>query len=188
MAYKLITAPTTEPVALADAKLHLREDGTDQDARIEALISAARSLAEQKTGRAFAPQTWELVLDDFPQAFILHHPPVVGVESLKYIDADGVEQTVNPVCYTLDSEAMPGYLVPAYGYGWPAVRAVPNAVRVRYSCGHAIDDAALAALRMWMLLAVATWFKHAEAVSDGQLASLPRTYVDGLLDEYKVYA
>jgi len=72
--------------------------------------------------------------------------------------------------------------------GWPAVRAVPNAVRVRYRCGHAIDDAALAALRMWMLLAVATWFKHAEAVSDGQLASLPRTYVDGLLDEYKVYA
>ena len=187
MAYTLITAATQEPVTLAEAKLHLREDGSENDARITALISAARRLAEQKTGRAFAPQTWELVMDEFPEAFMLLPAPIAAITSVKYIDADGIEQTLDPSGYQLDKDSRPGYLVPAYGAAWPSPRLQANAVRVRYTCGHAVADAQLAALKQWMLIAIGVWYKHAEATADGALNELPRTYVDGLLDEYKVY-
>ena len=188
MSFKLITAPTVEPVSLAEAKLHCKVDGTDDDTRLAILISAARSLAEQITGRAFAPQTWELVLDEFPDAFVLQHAPIVSITSLKYIDTTGVERTVDPSYYTLDLDSKPGYLVPAYGYQWPATQQSINAVRVRYACGHATADPALSALKMWMLLAVATWYKHAESTTEIKTGTLPRTYCDGLLDEYMVYA
>lgn len=188
MALKLITAATVEPVSLAEAKLHCKVDGSDDDTRLAILITAARQLAEQITGRAFAPQTWELVLDEFPEAFVLPRAPIAAVTSLKYIDTAGVERTIDSTYYTLDLDSLPGYLVPAYGYAWPTPQASINAVRVRYTCGHAVSDPALNALKMWMLLAIGTWYKHAEMTIDLKTGSLPRTYCDGLLDEYKVYA
>lgn len=188
MALKLITAPTVEPVSLAEAKLHCKVDGTDDDTRLAILISAARQLAEQKTGRAFAPQAWELVLDQFPEAFVLYHAPIASITSVKYIDTAGVERTIDPAYYTLDLDSKPGYLVPAYGYQWPTTQPSINAVRVRYTCGHAAADPALAALKMWMLLAIGTWYKHAEVTTAKEVGELPRTYCDGLLDEYMVYA
>ena len=58
--------PSTEPITLAQAKAHLRQDGTDDDALITNLIIAARTHAETVCRRAFVTQTWKLVLDLFP--------------------------------------------------------------------------------------------------------------------------
>ena len=62
----LVTAPTEEPVSLAEAKLHLRVDDNADDALIAALITAARQHAENDTRRALVTQTWRLALDQFP--------------------------------------------------------------------------------------------------------------------------
>ena len=77
MALKLITAASTFPITLEDAKLHCRVDTAADDALINALITAATELAEQKTGRALMAQTWELTLDAFPEAFELTRVPEV---------------------------------------------------------------------------------------------------------------
>jgi uncharacterized phiE125 gp8 family phage protein len=65
---QLVTAPSVEPVSLAEAKLHLRVETsmTDDDTLIQALIVSARTLGEQITRRAFITQQWKLVLDQFP--------------------------------------------------------------------------------------------------------------------------
>jgi hypothetical protein len=40
----LLTAPSTEPMSVDEAKVHLRESGTSQDSLIQSLIIAAREL------------------------------------------------------------------------------------------------------------------------------------------------
>lgn len=64
----LVTAPGSEPITLAEAKLHLRVETamTDDDTLISALIVSARQAAETITRRALITQTWKLALDQFP--------------------------------------------------------------------------------------------------------------------------
>ncbi|WP_025917676.1 head-tail connector protein [Herminiimonas sp. CN] len=67
MPIKLNTTPAVEPVSLAEAKLHLRVDFTDDDTLITMLIGAARVAAENICRRAFITQKWDLYLDAFPR-------------------------------------------------------------------------------------------------------------------------
>lgn len=55
-AYKVITPPISEPIAVADAKAFLRIDYADEDTLIQSLITRARATAETITHRALAPQ------------------------------------------------------------------------------------------------------------------------------------
>ena len=188
MALKLITAPTEEPLTLAEAKLHLRVDGTDEDSLITALIVAAREAAEHETGRAFVTQTLELVLDEFPEAFVLRRPPVASVTSVKYLDpATGAELTLDPADTLLDNISEPAYLVPAYGKSWPTARATANAVRVRYVAGYGAAAAVPVAIKQWMKLAIGTMYENRSSVVAGQFAPLPDRFWSALLDPYRIY-
>ena len=67
MPIKLRTPPAGEPLSLAEVKLHLRIDNSDEDLLLTMLISAARLHAENVTRRAFMTQTYDLYLDRFPR-------------------------------------------------------------------------------------------------------------------------
>jgi uncharacterized phiE125 gp8 family phage protein len=188
MAYKLITAPSEEPVTLAEAQDHCRIDGNEFDALLAGIIiPAVRNAAESETGRALCTQTRELVLDTFPEAFLLRGAPIAAIVSLKYLDTAGVEQTLNPADYLLDKDNEPGYVVPAYGKGWPASYQVPNAVRLRYTCGYGAAAAVPAPIKQWMLLAIGTMKAQAETIGDTKQASLPDRFWHRLLDPYRIY-
>ena len=181
MVYKVITAPTEEPVTLEEAKLHCRIDGTEYDQIIPGFIKAARSKAEHETGRAFCTQTRELVLDTFPDAFELHGSPISALVSLKYLDADGVEQTLDPADTLLDKDMEPGYLVPAYGKAWPASYPVPNAVRVRYTCGYGAASAVPEEVKTWIKLEVQY------VLDEGANGTSGDRYFDSFLDPVRLY-
>lgn len=74
MGIKLITAPSVEPLTLADAYAQCQVDTTGSpptsahDAFFNATIPVVRQNAENELGRALVTQTWELWLDDFPRA------------------------------------------------------------------------------------------------------------------------
>lgn len=188
MALIRIAAPASEPLALADAKAHCRVDHSDDDALITALIVAAREQAEHETGRALVTQTWELVHDTFPEAFVLRKAPIASVTSVKYLDpATGAEQTLDPADTLLDKDSEPGYLVPAYGKAWPTARAVPNAVRCRYVCGYGNAAAVPQAIKQWMLLAIGTMYAQRETFASGTVANLPDRFWGSLLDPYRLY-
>ncbi|HQS59734.1 MAG: hypothetical protein B7Y56_03045 [Gallionellales bacterium 35-53-114] len=187
MSLIVIIPPSEEPVTLAEAKLHCKIEVTDDDTLITSLITATRQQAEHITGRAFCTQTLELVLDAFPdpEAFKLPMPPAIAITSVKYIDTNGVEQTLDAAAYSLDKDSQPGSLSPAYDTTWPDTRAVPNAVRVRYTAGYGAAAAVPASIKSWMLMAIGTLYASREAIIIGTITSeVPRGFFAALLDPY----
>lgn len=188
MSLSLISAPTDEPVSLAEAKLHCRVDISTDDDMITAMIVAARQRAEHETGRRLMTQTWDLLLDAFPAAEIeLRRPPVQSITHVKYYDTTGTLQTLDASLYSLDSVLLPGWLLPAYNTEWPDTYDTANAVQVRMVCGYATAAAVPAAIKQWILLQVGAMYAQREALATGpSVSAVPGAFVDGLLDPYRL--
>ena len=185
---KLVTAPTVEPVTLSEVKAQAVIGHDLDDALLSVMISAAREHGESLTGRSWAPKTLEVVIDRFPASGIdLPASPVTAVTSIKYLDADGVEQTMPDTDYYVDTDSLVGRVVPKDA--WPETADRLNAVRVRYTAGFAAGSIP-PALKQWLLIRVATLYEHREAltmVSNNRLVlPMDRSFVDGLLDPYTV--
>ena len=106
MKYAVTTAPATEPVSLADAKVHIRTvtgDTSEDAAIITPLIVAAREYCENFTRRAFAPQTIKAYPDGWEDNIKLPMPPLVSVTSIKYYDEDATEYTLSTDDYQVDT-------------------------------------------------------------------------------------
>jgi uncharacterized phiE125 gp8 family phage protein len=148
MGLKVIEEPSTEPVSLEEARLHLGvtaydTDGHPNDSMIQGFISAARTWVEEWTGLSIALKTYELALDEFPDFDEIELPmsPVLDITSVSYVDEDLVEQVISASDIVLDNYQRPAWLLPAVDFEWPATGAVVNAVKVRYRAGFlAIPD------------------------------------------------
>jgi uncharacterized phiE125 gp8 family phage protein len=191
MTLKLITAPTVEPVTLAEAKIQCRVDTdiTTDDALLTGLIAAAREACEHELGRALLEQVWERTLDVFPcdgGGIALGMPPVSAIGSITYLDADGAEQVMDQSAHSLDSASdSEAFALPAAGTDWPTTGDYLNAVRVRFTCGFGPDAADVPqAIRAWILLKVAALYVGGEG-ADAATKMAP--HLDRLLDRWRVY-
>lgn len=190
MAIKLITAPTADPVTVADVRAHCRIDETAEDSLIAIYIAAARQLCEETIGRVLMPQTWEQTLDAFPtgQDIKLLRTPVASIESIVYVDANGTEQTLSESGYVFDNVTDPGWLLPADGLDWPATDDVINAVRIRFVAGYAGASSVPELLKVWIFATVGAFFSQRESIdTTGRVGALPDRFIDRLLDPFKVY-
>lgn len=138
-----LTAPLAEPLLKADVKAALRIDATDLDDVVDSLIVAARMHIEAICRRALVRQVRRLVLDAFPgctDRYEIRLPvaPLRAVESITYLDLDGVEQTLAASAYRVDAVSEIPRIVPAYNTDWPDTYGVPNAVTVTYSAGYVV--------------------------------------------------
>jgi uncharacterized phiE125 gp8 family phage protein len=153
MRLKILTAPTTEPITLADAKLWVKQDSAADDALITVLIKEARRWTETFTRRGLLTQTWRVVLDRFPRSLnpggedILRLPGgrTISVDVLSYVDGDGNlqtprDQTVSPVVDgTFQIDLTPddgGLVLPAWGEAWPDIRQTLVPVTVDFTVGY----------------------------------------------------
>lgn len=171
---RLITAPTSEPVTVAELKAHLRVTSSADDAYLGSIISAAREYVEQQTGRALGAQTREISADAFPRCGVLPlgYVPAVSISSVKYLDVAGSEQTLASTEYTIDTRREPGALLLAVGKSWPDVAELPSSVRVTYVCG----VAAPAILKQAVLFISAWWYEQRLPVNVGNIVSeIPHT-------------
>lgn len=177
-----ITDATAEPFELAAVKVHLHETltDTDNDALITRLIKVARQAAEERTERTLLATTWQIQLDAFPCVIQLERPPVVAVAWLKYIDAAGVLQTLDPAAYQVDIAKAPGRIAPAYGYHWPQTRAQTfGAVTVQYTAGYANVAAIPEQIRHWILLAITEMYENRNR--SAERPTVPNEFADSLL-------
>ena len=184
------TPPAYLPLTTAEAKLHLRVDGTDEDALIAAFIGAAVDTCQQITGRSLMAQAWKLTVDDFADEIALPWPQVQAVQSVQYKDADGATQTLASSVYELAGDKI--CLVP--GQEWPAVRGGSGSVWINYTAGYsagneaAQQDAVPYGIKAWLLLTIGTLYANRESVQTGvSVAALSDRFADSLLDRFKVY-
>jgi uncharacterized phiE125 gp8 family phage protein len=160
--YIIKTAPTVEPVSLAEAQAHCRSiDDTAENATLTALIIAAREYCEQYTRRALAPQTIELYLDYFSTDIYLPLPPVTAVTSIIYTDYLGVATTVSASDYIVD--LINNRIIPAYDKTWPAFTPyATNPIKITYVAGYTAATVPKA-VKQAILLLVGHWYINREA-------------------------
>lgn len=151
MGLSLLTAPAVEPITWDLAKAHLRLSSDDEKAYVERVtIRSARRWAEGITARALITQTWTLTLSGFPcESFIkIPKPPLRAINSVKYLDTNGVQQTWAAENYSVEKPAGPkapcGRVHLAYSKVWPSTLPVWNAVEIELECGYGETPASLA--------------------------------------------
>ena len=175
-------APTVEPITLAEAKLHLKQDAVEDDALISSLIVAARRHCESRLGQQLVTATYRLTLDCPPCGCELELPvpPLQSVTSFQYIDIAGATQTWDSSKYLVDTSRMPGRVYPAWNVPWPNTRGDHNCYTITFVAGYgdaaAVPDTIKAAIK----LLVGHWYEHREAASEVSITSIPLA-VDSLL-------
>lgn len=189
MGSSLVTAPTAEPLTLAELRAHLRIDITDDDATVGVLLLAAREWVEGETKRRLMTQTWDFTWDrGWPCDLVLRLPvaPVSAVTSVTYVDEAGATQTLSPTLYTAVLNTDYPHIVPAYDADWPSVRDVPNAVTVRAVCGYGdANSDAPQPLRQAIKLLVGHWHENREAIVTGTIATPLPFAVEALISPYR---
>lgn len=202
---KLITAPTSEPVTLEEAKEHLRVEQDAENDLILRQLKAAREVAERYLGRQILTATYDYILDDWPSKsglrrtedggysggdIILPRPPLQSIDSVKYYDTDGAEQTwalANYIVELADDE--PGRVVLAYGKDWPSIQERPGAITVRFTAGYSTVANVPQAIKEAILLFLGSRYGQREATAapiGGQYAELPLGFRE-LLDVYRIW-
>lgn len=172
-----------EPITLAAAKSHLRVVYDDDDADITAMITAARQIAEGRLNRTLVQRQLVAAFPHFYWGLPLLKPPLISVDSVGYMDADGAMQSFDgfyvnefttPARVELDGTA-------------PQVRTRPDAVRVTYTAGYADGDIP-APIISWMLLVIGTLYEHRATMAAGvQTYSIPDNFMQMLIQPYMVY-
>jgi hypothetical protein len=193
-------------LALTQVKEWLRLDATDEDGKLERNIQAAIARLDGPggwLGVAISYQLLEGRLDHFPYpkdsdrgeraqyGIRLPFPPFIEIDSIKYIDPAGAEQTL---VEGTDYRILPGppaWIVPTFGKTWPSTREEDDAVRVRWRAGmidasgspETVNDALSAnldALRDALCLMVGDVHHNREGQIVGTIAEINET-VDNLL-------
>jgi uncharacterized phiE125 gp8 family phage protein len=195
MSHVLVTGPAKRPVSIGEVKGHALISHDRDDPLIYGWIGAAVDDAQAETGRQLITATYDEYFDRWPacadargeRAFRLELPPVQSVTSVKYLDTAGALQTLDPANYRVDTVSLRPRVVIKPDASLPALADQSQAIVVRYVAGYGTEpDNVPEKIRQWIILHVATRSEFREALADRAPAELPRWFVDGLLDDYRL--
>lgn len=164
-----VTAPAGLPVALADAKRHLRVEHGEDDPLISTLIEAATSHLDGWAGilgRCLINQQWAVQMPGFPAVDpTLRLPfPDVTAATVSYRDEAGASQTVPSGDILLLNDSLGGAVWRLPESGWPATASRPDAVTVTFTAGYgATPESVPAPIRTAILMIVGDLYKNREA-------------------------
>jgi uncharacterized phiE125 gp8 family phage protein len=168
MTLRLVTPAAGLPITLVEAKAQCRSEGSEENGLIESYIKAATAWVQRHTGRPILTQTWEEVLDAFPDAGVdieIDFGPVSSVASIKYMSGGALE-TMSSEDYDVDTVSTVARI--AAPDGWPAADDTMNAVVVQFVCG---ADEADEDVKQALKLIVGHWYANRESVVIGMTAA-----------------
>ena len=188
MKYKVVTPPAEEPLVLADCTAQLNSPPSADDSFITGLIGDAREYLENMTGRSFITQTLDVWFPRFLRKMDMPRPPLVSVESVKYLDTAGDEQTLDTAVYRVNNKGdEKASILLKYGQAWPDIypeRDADDLVTVRIVTGYGAAAAVPRSIKRAMLLIVGDWYMNREAVVPQIMLRQIPNGVHALLSDY----
>jgi len=160
--------PSTEPVTLAEAKIHLRVDHGELDDLITELIKSARRAAEVFTSRAFVDTTFVYKVNAFPASgyidsrILLPRAPLDSVSSVSYLDTNGDSQTLATSVYEVDTSSLPGRIRLKFAQSWPNTRLHPEVITITFIAGYGAASAVPASVKTAVKMIVNDLYEHPE--------------------------
>ena len=185
----LTVAPSGAIVTLAEAKLHLRVDYTDDDALIQGLIDAAVAHLDGYSGRLGRPllnQTWAQSFADFTSSpWRLRFADFNAVTSITYYDLSNASQTLSSTIYSVLTDEIGPYITLQSGKSYPNIYPRDDAITVTWTCGFGATAANIPAdIKVAIKMMVTHWYENRGViVTEKRLESIPMT-VDALLVKY----
>lgn len=179
-----IQSPTEDPVAVADARLHLRVDGDEDNGWIQRAIRAAREYCEETQQRAYASRRFRLSLERWPcgRTIYLPRPPLQAVEAVSYTRADGTVETLDPTLYVVDAASEPGAIHLALDASWPTEQLAPGMpICVEFLAGCGTVEDVPERVKQAILLLVGHWYENRETVLVGSISRSLEFAVEALL-------
>jgi uncharacterized phiE125 gp8 family phage protein len=184
-----VAGPAVEPLTVAEAKLHLRVDISEDDAFIGTLITAAREWVENYLDRTLITTQLILRAAEFPtEELELARPPMVASGTatavvITYTLADTTTATLSTALYRVDRTSTPGNVAPIINGTWPSdVIEDANAVAVTYWAGYGPTSASVpATIRHAMLMLIGHWYERRSAVLTGTISKPLEFAVESLL-------
>lgn len=171
---RLTEAPS--PVDIDQFKSHCRIDSDDENDLIEDVyLPAAVTFVEQRSG-VMLGGTFSQQFDGFKRTLRLGVSPVVSITSVKYLDEDGIEQTVTSTNYVLEGASSASPTVRFIDdYDFPNVQDQRPVLTVALAAGFAAD-AVPATLKAAALLQGGDLYANREA--NGEALHVNQTAVD----------
>ena len=166
----------TAPITLTEAKKHLRVDHSNDDDYISSLMLAVTELCERIQRRIYVSRELTYYIDEFPDEIRPPYSPLASVSSIKYIDTDGVLQTLSDTVYDVDTYHEPGRITLAYNQTWPTIRPVANAVLVTYNAGWADQQSVPEDIKHLVKMLLAHYYENRESVSEVNLRETPQAF------------
>ena len=128
----VLQSSITEVLTLNEVREHLgitMPDDNSRDTVLQQKITSVRELIEQECNRFFSPRTVTTYFDTCDQVMRLA-PDLISVSTVKYLDVNGVEQTMAGSNYYIDTTR--SLLVVDI---IPSIKLRLNAVYVTYTAG-----------------------------------------------------
>jgi len=193
--YSISTAPTSEPITLAQASDHLRVDSTEDQAYISDLISVAREYFDAVTGRSSAIATYVLTAETWEDLFNpsrrrnddrtfydevmqyngyvipIHRTPLLSVVSVKYYAPEATALTTMSASeYRVVTGAEPGRIQLVDSP--PSIHDRIDAIQITFTAG---AECASAMSRHAIRMLVAHFYENRTPVAFASSSEIPFT-------------
>jgi uncharacterized phiE125 gp8 family phage protein len=182
-----------EPVADADARVACRIDGTELDAELVGLISAAREQAEHITGRYWRLQVQRVELADWPAGReLLLDLPAAATVAISYRSAATPDDWTALASDQIRWGALghqTSIRLRAAVAAWPELADAtewPDRLRIDVTVGPADVATVPASVQRYILASVAAWLEQPAAQRAGQALSANPLF-ERLLDAERLW-
>lgn len=169
-----VTPAAERAVTLSDAKTHCRIDWDSEDVYLAGLIDTAAAFVETTIGRSLVSTEWRMSMECWPTSdgVDIPFPPLIDVAHVKYLDVDGVLQTLSAESwYVLRDSFVPSRLHIEDDVTLPDLLGRSDSVQITWTAGYGATSSSVPpAARHAILMLVGHWWENREAVLTGTIS------------------